>query len=483
MHFIKSRLTRMRNHVVLGPSKTPAKDPHTNQESTSTLYIPISLANPPAPTVRNEFKSSVDQTVGEWTQKPGQFPLSGTSSPKPLLDTAPNYRLPFDILVQIFEQFAEIEDAASPLERILEVCHFWRDTALDHRTLWTTFRMKLTYHWQVDYWRKRFPQRADRFGPNALLDISIELVNTPAKNLVLRCGTYQVSGGPAYTSARHALGILKVVGGRRGVKAVRWRSLSLNVLHLAGLMDQDLELLDRFLQARTPNLESVEIYGVVTPYRDHKRIFPYAPRLRRAVFHSCELSHYPDTSTLTSLTWYSIQDISPYSKRNGPALHALSSAQKITYLEIGLDWTYWDTSMVFQRVKTLKMPATVYPDFVAMIQVPSLRHLAIGLDTAAKFTYVKGCRGIPISQVETLEISYVPRDAGLSTEESAAANAVVVEGLKSLIAQMINLRMLSWKEEMVVEKVLLKLVLDMFVGGNVGDEVLQRPGRITRNGR
>lgn len=344
--------------------------------------------------------------------------------------------------------------------------------------------MKVTYHWQVDYWRKRFPQRADRFGPNALLDISIELVNAPEKNLVLGCGTYQFgAGGRTDTPAHHALGMLKVVSGRRGAKAVRWRSLSLNVLHLAGLTDQDLGVLDRFLQARTPNLESVEIYGAVTPYRDHKRIFPYAPRLRRAVFHSCELSHYPDTSNLTSLTWYSIQDISSYSKRNAPALHVLSSAQKITYLEIGLDWTYWNTSLVFQRVKTLKMPATVHPHFVAMIQVPSLRHLAIGLDAAAKFVSIINCKGIPISQVETLEIFYVPRDTEPTAEEIAEANAVVVEGLKALFAQMVNLRILSWKEEMVIEKVLLKLVLDLFVGGSVGDEVVQRAGRITRNGR
>jgi hypothetical protein len=34
---------------------------------------------------------------------------------------------------------------------------------------------------------------------------------------------------------------------------------------------------------------------------------------------------------------------------------------------------------------------------------------------------------------------------------------------------------------MVAEKVLLKLVLDLFVGGNVGDEVVQRPGGITKN--
>jgi hypothetical protein len=276
------------------------------------------------------------------------------------------------------------------------------------------------------------------------------------------------------------LGILKVVGGRRGAKAVRWKSLSLDVINLAGLKFEDMELLDRFLQARTPHMKSLELYGIVTPYRDHKRIFPYTPRLRRAIFHSCQLSYYPDTSTLHSLTWYSIQDASSLPRRN--VIHALTAAQKITFLEIGLDWAYWDTSLVFHRVKTLKMPATVCPDLVIMIQVPSLRHLSIGLDSAAKFVYIKDCKGIPLGQVETLEIFHVSGAAETTAEEIAATNAVVVNGLKLFFAQMTNLRVLEWKEDLARKQALLKLVVELFMGGSVDEEVIQMPGRMIRNG-
>lgn len=429
----------------------------------------------PATTTQNLPDSHPVSSLASYTE-------TFSSKPKAM---ALNDRLPFDVLVQIFEEFAEIEDPKSPLECILEVCRFWRDSALDHRSIWTTFRIHITNRSEAEYWKKSFPKRVDRFGsPDALLDISIELVNRPVEKLVRPCGTIHVgAGGSTYMEACHALTILKVVAGKHGTRAVRWRSLSLNILHLGRLGDQDLQVLDYFLEARTPNLESLKLYGVVTPFAYHKRVFPYGPRLRRAEFHSCEMSYYPDTSSLASLTWYSIQDTSYDPRRNSPAIHALSSAQKITYLEIGLDWTDWDTPLVLQRVKTLKMPATIYPDLVTMIQVPSLRHLAIGLDAAAEFAKLKDCKGIPLAQVETLGIFHVPQGAEPTTEEIGATSALIVGGLEPFFARMVNLRVLEWREDMVEQSLLLKTVVELFMGGSVGDEVVQRPGSITRGSK
>jgi hypothetical protein len=373
-----------------------------------------------------------------------------------------NDRLPFDVLAQLFEELAEIEDPTSPLELILEVCRFWRDSALAYRRLWMTFRMKITNRSEATYWKNCFPRRVNRFGlPDALLDISIVLVNSQTDERLLPYDTIDADRvRSVYSDAYIALGILRVVGGKHGTNAVRWRSLRLDFLRLGDLRDQDVDALDSFLHARTPNLESVELHGVITPFGYHGRIFPYSPRLRRAVFHSCEVSYYPDTSTLTSLTWYSRQDVSDYPLRNTPAIHALSSAQKVTYLEIGLDWTDRDTPLVFQHVETLKMPVAVSPGFAFTVQLPSLRHLAIGLDNEGHFSCLSDCKGIPLAQVETMETFYMPQGSP-ATEESVLN---IVAGLVVLFADMVNLQVIEWNEGGVELNFTLNEVIKLCVG-------------------
>ena len=392
-----------------------------------------------------------------------------------------NYRLPFDILALVFESFAEMEGPDSPLETILAVCRFWRDSALEHRVLWTTFRLSISTSWQVSYWKKRFLRRADA---GSLLDITLKLSNTTSPKPKLPAGTFDYASyerlrhhNPAHTS----LAILKVISGGRGARALQWRSLTLDLHDLENLTPQDYALVNDFLLLRTPNLESVKLYGVMTgPRVTWRPIFPYALRLQTAVFHSCQLMNLMDTTNLRSLTWYSTNEFASTDMRSQHTIHALRSAQKITFLEIGLDWPYWDTSIVFQRVKTLRMVGTVNPEFVIMIQVPSLRHLALGIDGDWKFGYIKDCKGIPCAQVESLEIFYVPPNANPADVELSVSHEGIVQRMKLLLTQMENLRVLSWEESMVTQPDLLMSILKVFVGGSVEIDTVSRPGHLVR---
>jgi hypothetical protein len=57
--------------------------------------------------------------------------------------TGPAIRLPIDILYHIFVDYAENETPDAPIETLLLVCRLWHDIALEHKRLWTNFRVVL----------------------------------------------------------------------------------------------------------------------------------------------------------------------------------------------------------------------------------------------------------------------------------------------------------------------------------------------------
>ncbi|KIM27329.1 hypothetical protein M408DRAFT_169055 [Serendipita vermifera MAFF 305830] len=226
------------------------------------------------------------------------------NSSTPLVEGA-NYRLPFDVLAQIFDYIREMESTSFPLERILAVCHFWRDAALDHAPLWTSFNARIISDRDVAFWKYHFKRRVNRCGIHALLDINIELINrerkekfpdTPRGNFQ-RIASSQVAPDDIPTFIR----VLQVFAGTHGTMATRWRKLILDLSRVPLYDHNEDEVIGEFLQHRTPNLESLQLYGVRTRFM-RPRIFPYAPRLLSAVYHSCNGLLYPEGHNLTSLT-------------------------------------------------------------------------------------------------------------------------------------------------------------------------------------
>lgn len=387
-----------------------------------------------------------------------------------------NYILPFDILVQIFEFIRDTESVDHPLERILAVCHFWHNVALEHRPLWTTFKARIHSHEDVGLWRKRFKHRSDRCGTTALLDITLELNNRKGKYPISPSGVYDTNfHSPVIEEMAYVpLRVLKLFAGKHGSKATRWRHLTLDFLRLTdGSHQRDL-LIDSFLQHRTPNLETLRLYGVNTQFALHKMIFPHAPRLRSATFHSCHLSNYPDTSNLASLTWYGSQ--SNFESENSRIVRPIVTAYNITSLEIGFDWVDWNTPLVFPSVHTLRMPTAIHVRLIGMLRVPSLRRLGLGLDEAGNFALITECKGIPCKQVEILEIFYA-----LGSEHAVdRSHSVIVEKMKILIAHMVSLRTIVWEDDIIKQKALLKQLLDHFLDTSVAKELLKMPGQLTK---
>lgn len=383
-----------------------------------------------------------------------------------------NYQLPFDILTQIFELVRDTETEDQPLERVLAVCHFWRDVALEHRSLWTTFNVHIQSRDDVKLWTKRFRYRSYRYGATAPLDITLELTNRKEKGPLSPSGIYDTNFRPSWTDTQAyvLLRILKVFSGPHGSGATRWRHLTLDLLRLANDYNDRGHFIDHFLQHRTPNLETLRLYGVNTTFALHKQIFPYAPRLRRATFHSCHLSNYPDTSDLTSLTWYGAQE--NLQLQSSRIVQSLTTARNITSLEIGFDWLDWSTPLIFRSVETLRIPRVIHVGLIGMLRVPSLRRLGLGLDEAGHFALVAECKGIPCEQVETLEISYA---VGGEQKVEQSHSVVIREKMMILIETMVSLRTIVWKDDMIKPQPLLKDILEPFVNGNAADEPFEMP--------
>lgn len=392
------------------------------------------------------------------------------------VNKAANYRLPFYVLAQIFELVRDTESAGYPLERVLSVCHFWRDAALDHTPLWTSFDARITSIKDIRFWKAHFRPRANRCGTHTLLDINIELVNRVKELPRSPSGVYGTDQTRPYDlpDASVLLGVLKVFAGTHGAMAPRWRRLTLNFIRLTESYHNTDRTIAYFLQHRTPNLESLQLYGITTKHA-RPRIFPYAPRLRHAVYHSCDGLVYPESDKLTSLTWYSAH--SGVQNEGSSGFGVISAAQNLTFLEIGIEWIYSATTFFLPRVTTLLIPAVINVTLIEMLHVPSLQRLGIGLDEAGHFALVAECKGIPCAKVKSLDISYAVQ----TEQELARSHAIILEKSKVLIGRMPSLTLISWEQTMVdKEQELLTSILAHFVGRKVDEQLTRLPGQLEK---
>lgn len=399
-----------------------------------------------------------------------------------------NYRLPFDILSRIFENIEDIGSLWNPLERlerILLVCRFWRDVALEHTPLWTTFHAYAFEYEDVKLWKSCFRSRVDRCGTKTLLDISITLTNRSAyydRSQFGACYPY-VYVRNIDRPAHACMGLLRIFAGKRGAMATRWRSLELDFSRLANLTPQDESALDYFLQHRTPNLVSLRLENVITNYAPHKVAFPHAPKLQNATFDSCYISAYPDMSGLTSLTWYAcetglqvqevpiLQEISD--TQNFYIIQALTAAQNLTSLEIGLDWADWETPLLSPRVEALKIPCLVNDSLLKALQLPSLRR--IGLDATGYSASVTDAKGIPCEQIVILDLLYPEW-----YREKPSSHGAVMDNFDNLISRLTNLHTLSWDRDWYKDMELLKGIVERFSGDSMAGGMIKLPGQISK---
>jgi hypothetical protein len=170
--------------------------------------------------------------------------------------------LPFDILFQIFVDYAFTETIACPLETILLVCRSWNQAALSHPRLWSSFTIECGDLW---YWVSCTPRRLSRCPPHCLFDIELDM----AGNMIFNG---KRSRGNELDFSLHQETILSLLTGPHGELALRWRKLQ--VIEPGDRFFHGLEesALASFLVHPTPNLQEVALEGLLSSFLPRRRL-------------------------------------------------------------------------------------------------------------------------------------------------------------------------------------------------------------------
>lgn len=157
-------------------------------------------------------------------------------------------------------------------------------------------------------------------------------------------------------------------------------------------------------------------------------------------------------------------------------LHVLLAAQNLTFLEISIDWIDSIAPFYLPRLKTLRMPVVTNSALVKIFQVPSLRHLGLGIDETGLFLLVTECQGIPYAKVKSLCIFHTVKRRGLGQDHEA-----ILRKAQILIDRLTSLTLISWGPDMVKTYRLLRPILVHFMGREIDERLTRSPGQLERS--
>ncbi|KIM27816.1 hypothetical protein M408DRAFT_24183, partial [Serendipita vermifera MAFF 305830] len=202
--------------------------------------------------------------------------------------------LPFDILVEIFENYLLEETPKHPVETLLPVCKSWSQAALGATRLWSTFRI-------VDnpsFWGFLIPRRLARGPKDAPLDIYIQVI-------YIRAG--EPGSQMRWFETQHNefmyLSLLRSLTGLHGEVARRWRTFSFVDLYRVSKWWGEF---GNYLSFSTPHLEKLHLHGI----RVACGIFPEAPVLKTFFARKIRVLGFPDLRAATTIRIESTRDIS-----------------------------------------------------------------------------------------------------------------------------------------------------------------------------
>ncbi|PVG00021.1 hypothetical protein CPB86DRAFT_257270 [Serendipita vermifera] len=175
-----------------------------------------------------------------------------------------NEKLPYDILVQIFDIYAQWDGIENPLEKLLCICRSWSNVAYEHKSLWTTLRIRVRAVEDARFWLPLVSRRIEHSG-DSLLNINITI-----DKLKLYGPSIRKELDKKVTS------ICKSIIGPEGCLVKWWKQLRLVTSW------EHSKIWNEALSHPTPNLISLNISS---PYCDPP-ILSSAPRLERLVVHS-----------------------------------------------------------------------------------------------------------------------------------------------------------------------------------------------------
>lgn len=334
--------------------------------------------------------------------------------------------LPFDILYNVFNYYAEFDHPSTPLETLLLVCKSWLGAAISHQGLWSTFKIQIQRHQDVKYWESCVKRRLARGSTHTLLDIDI------SRGISRRI--------PKDWTISYACNcLLSTLTGPSGEVSLRWRRFVVGYT----FMFVQTDLLVRSLSFPTPNLEEFGICGL----RGDHAILPDTRSLK--VFDAVGLAipRLPDLTKVTNLTIYA-------NRQEGLDEKAVNLVVNVTKMAIR-NWARFKLAATYPRLQSLSIEGTISEHCLVAFSAPNLNEIVLAVDRASAYLNVVSCKGIDLGRLSSATIGWPYR-----IEEDAVAE--YVEGVRQFLMAAANLEKLNlWNHSIAI--IVLKLLTDQCV--------------------
>lgn len=299
-----------------------------------------------------------------------------------------NSKLPFDILSVIFSDYAEDDSPAFPLETLLLVCHFWKNTALEHRSMWSKFKVELDTVANAVQWESTIRRRLERSGPDSPIYFQMK------PKLQFRLFNHM-------PSLRR---ILEAIVGRNGCLCARWKEIDLNLDVKSFTME------DRYFAYPTPNLTSLTIKrltlnrenGGPSSGEGSYLFFPSAPMLRNVSISYSRDIPFPDISNATRVEVIHCDSLYSFPRclTDPSVLTKLSQLQTLV-LGYSCDVKPYDLPTDMQSLVSLHFGSRNLPTNIVQVHFPLLQHLSLDY-TVGDVRRLLQCPGIPFQSLKGL---------------------------------------------------------------------------------
>lgn len=194
-----------------------------------------------------------------------------------------NDKLPYDVLVRVFDNYAECDGMEEPLEKLLSICRTWSTAACEYKSLWSSFRVRMFNIKAARFWSSRVPKRIERCGSESFLDLHIQTTQFSRHK--------DIDKEVAEFHDNLVSNIFSSLTGQDCCLIHRWRRLRIFTIR------KDYAFWSDVLSRPTPNLISL---GIFFRHLD-KPILPSAPRLEELEIDGCSFTLCQDLPSLKTL--------------------------------------------------------------------------------------------------------------------------------------------------------------------------------------
>lgn len=286
--------------------------------------------------------------------------------------------LPFDILIEIFEQYFLEETPEHPVETLLLVCKSWCRAALGAPYLWSNFTILDDF----DFWASCVPRRLARCRDGTLLNIHIWVGKPPC----FEEDETTVDHDTLYLDYHSILGSLT---GPHGEFARRWRKFRV-VDYFQGRGEWTSRLAE-YLVFPTPYLQELHLYSLSSPLR----VFPHTPVLKTLQAWDIKFSSFPDLTATTSVR----------------ILYCLSFAQELAsatqLVDLSIDFYALETlSTTFPQLRSLTVCGVPLSGEMNGFSAPLLQSLILQVRTPTAMSVLLSCKGLPFNQITRLGVEF-----------------------------------------------------------------------------